>query len=151
MSRSRGSRRIVGTIAVMLLSVSGCTVASPDPADYRERTELAVGDAISHLATTEKVLRAAEEDKVLGTYALTTVRASDAMLETAVGAYAELYPPEQLDALAGRVDRLLGDASDLVGDSRIALHRGRRAEYPALIEDLESLLEEMEEFEGRLS
>lgn len=111
---------------------------------------MAIEDAISQVGTAEKVLTAAEDGKVLATYALTTVRASDATLGTVVAAYAELYPPESLDALYTRANALLGDASDLVAATRIALYRRDGADYPRLVGQLDALTKTLEEFEATL-
>ena len=143
-------RSALATAAV--LAAAGCTTATPNPdGGYQQRTQLAVDDATSHVRTTEKVLQASMDGKFLGTYALTTVRASDDTLGRAVGAYTELYPPEPLDPLFTRANRLLGEAADLVGESRIALYRGDRHAYPRLVARLDELAKKLERFSGALS
>jgi hypothetical protein len=141
---------LITALAVLLLA-TGCTVASPDSQAYRDRTSLVLTDAISHVATAQKVLAASQDDKILGSYALATVRSSDDTLNTAVGAYFELYPPREMDPRFKRVSSLLGDATDLVTESRIALYRHDRAEYPALIRDLDDLTTELERLEKEMS
>ncbi|HET6627792.1 MAG TPA: hypothetical protein VFG63_15480 [Nocardioidaceae bacterium] len=136
---------------LIVLVASGCTTATPAPDAYRARTKLAVTDAISHVATAQKVLEATRKNKILGPYALVTVRASDETLGTVVGAYLELYPPQQLDPRFTKASTLLGDASDLVTQTRIALYRDDRADFPGLIKDLDSLSTKLERFEKELS
>jgi hypothetical protein len=147
------ARRVRAAPAVVLLVLigGGCTVASPSPAAYRERTALVITDAISHVATAQKVLEASQDDKILGAYALATVRSSDDTLNTAVGAYEELYPPRSMDPTFNRASSLLGDATDLVTAARIALYRHDRADYPGLVDDLEQLTAELERLEKELS
>lgn len=150
MSGLRLARAWTTGLAVVLLT-AGCTVAQPDPASYRERTKVVVTDAIAHVGTARTVLEAARDGKILGPYSLTTVRASDDTLNTAVGAYLELYPPEELDPLFTRTNTLLGDAGDLVTESRIALYRHDEDDYPSLIRDLDDLTKKLERLEKELS
>jgi hypothetical protein len=142
---------VLAAAAVLAATVSGCTTASPHPSAYRERTKLAIGDAVSHVVTAEKVLQAADDDKILQPYAITTARASDATLSTVVGAYAELYPPKGLDTLHTKATTLLGDASDLVAEARIAVYRGDEAAYPGLVSQLDTLSKKLEKFQGTLA
>lgn len=149
-SPRRSTLAVVLLLALTLLA-AGCTTASPSPSAYQERTKLAVTDAISHVATAQKVLEATRDGKVLDTYALATVRASDDTLNTAVGAYLELYPPDPADRLFTRASTLLGKATDLVTESRIALYRDDRADLPRLIEELKRLTDKLEQLEKDLA
>jgi hypothetical protein len=56
-----------------------------------------------------------------------------------------------MDPRFKRVSSLLGDATDLVTESRIALYRHDRAEYPALISDLDDLTTKLERLEKEMS
>jgi hypothetical protein len=149
-ARSVLVRTLAPALAVVLLA-AGCTVAEPDPDAYRARTTLVLTDAISHVSTAQTVLEASRDDRILGSYALTTVRSSDDTLNTAVGAYFELYPPPEMDSQFQQVSTLLGDATDLVTQSRIALYRQDHADYPGLISDLDDLTTKLERLEKELS
>lgn len=150
MSTPTRCRGLLSGVLVMALA-AGCTVASPHPDAYRERTKLAVTDAVGHVATAQKVLEAARADMILRSYAVATVRSSDDTLNTAVGAYLELYPPEGMDPRFTKAGTLLGEATDLVTESRVALYRNDRGDYPQLIKDLAALGRRLDRFEGELS
>jgi hypothetical protein len=149
--RKRRVRRSAAAGVLLTAVLAGCTVAAPDPAAYRERTTLALGDTLSHVATARLVLEGVRDGTMPGPYALATVRDSDDTLTTAVGAYLELYPPPEIDPRFRQVATLLGDAGDLVTASRIAVYRHDRAGYPRLIERLDALATDLERLEKDLS
>lgn len=114
------------SLLVVLLAFTSCTPASPSVETYRERTKPAVTDTLSHIATAQQVLELAQRDKVMGPYALSTVRSSESTLSKVTGSYAELHPPTELDPVFTQATSLLGDASDLLTETRIALKRDDR-------------------------
>jgi len=152
MRRSRLRRSAVtATLCGALLTTSGCGTTNPDPADYREQASLALGTAVSELATTRLYLRQLDEEDAFRTSATTQIRYSDESLGSQAQSFGTLNPPPGLDPLYKRCTTLLGDAQDLEAQVRIAVHRDDAARYAGLAKRLQALGSRIEKLENRVS
>ncbi len=143
-------RRLLALLLAGLL-VAGCVPASPDADTYDDKASRTLGSAVSEVRTVEKVLRTLYDDRMHRQTAITQLRYSEKAIDTAATAFTELNPPPERDRLTTRVDTRLGNAQDLLDETRTAIERYRREDYPALVDDLETLARQLERLEGRVS
>ena len=152
MTRSRlRTAAAAATLCGALVATAGCGTTNPDPAGYREQASLALGTAVSELATTRLYLQQLDEGDVFQASATTQIRYSDESLGSQAQSFGTLNPPPGMDALYKRCSTLLGDAQDLEAAVRIAVHREETARYAGLVKRLETLGGKLEKLESRVS
>jgi len=124
--------------------------ASPAPSTYEEKAKLTVEAALSEVASVQANLEQLKSDRAFRPAVLTQLRYSEDGVDTAARAFTELNPPRSDDRLHERTDSLLTAAGDALAHTRIAVERGERNEFAALIADLKQLATRLDDLDKQV-
>lgn len=120
------------------------------PDAYRDRSELAVSEALSAVSSSRLALQALTQQQMTTAYASTMIADSGDALGTADTSFTSLDAPVGSDDVMATVTSAMSDAGDLLTEVRIAVSRGRTADYAALVGRLDDLARQLDTLDGRL-
>lgn len=135
---------------VLTGAVSGCKPSQPSVSSWQKKTETAVGDVLSEVATTQLTLQHVRRDEFVVRYPqVVLVYAEDQAGKATEKVTTKQPPPGEL-ARYRQLSSDLGDAVDLIAECRIALVADDRARLPHLIDQLRSTAEHLSKVQDRL-
>jgi hypothetical protein len=144
-------RASAAVILGILLAASGCVVpATPSEHGWRVHAERSVGDVAGALSTTELVLRAQRDGKLLPNYGRVTVAQAEEAAGAASSALAAEQPPAGLVDRYGTLTDAMEKATGLIADARIALVADDPEACATYCADLRRMADELQRLEDRL-
>jgi hypothetical protein len=133
------TRRLVGTVAALLLVVptaASCAPGTPDGDSWWIDAQRSVSDASSAVRTAELALRLHGDDRIVDHYLQTVLVDAEEGVGKAGNAIASKQPPraerECYDTVTGQID----EAASLVSTARIAVVDRETSRYDALADRL---------------
>lgn len=141
----------MAALASALLITSGCVVASPDADTYGDAAAASLGTAVSEVATVRTLLELLVSGDIQRPAVVTQLRYSEDALAAASQGFSSLNPPVEKDKLSEQTGRVLDEAETVVQDARVAVHRGEKADYRQIAQDLDDVGARLEKLEASAS
>lgn len=130
--------------------VSGCKPASPSPSSWLSKSELAVSDALSQVATAQLTLEQVRKGQFLGRYPTVVLVYAEKTAGSASDKVTTMQPPKSEDKRFQQLSTQLSDAADLVTQARIALVDDDKAQFPRLIQQLRKTAKQLSTVDDQL-
>jgi hypothetical protein len=120
------------TLVLMYVVSPGGAPQPPDHEAWLDQAHTALEEVSSDVATAQLLLRLAQDDRILGSYAQVVALDSESAVGKVAGHLGAEQPEPADQGTYAHVTTVLSDASDLVAAVRIAVVREDTNRFPAL-------------------